>query len=88
MNKPIPINIRAMREKHGLTQVQFAEKVGYSKSAVEKFEAMGRKCKTLPPRVARIIAATFPSAPALRTGPDRSTALGKRIKKNAEGKRP
>ena len=59
MNHPIPINIRALRKKLGFTQAQFAESVGYSKSRIEKSEALGRKQKTLPPRFAAHVARMF-----------------------------
>ena len=61
MKHPKPINIRAIREKTGMTQAEFAAKLGYSKRSIEQFEAMGRKRKTISPRAARYIATIFPS---------------------------
>jgi len=56
--KNIASKIKTARESAGLTQEEFAAKVGYSKSAIQKFEA-GRR--TPPARaIAAIINAVKP----------------------------
>jgi putative transcriptional regulator len=55
MKRPIPPNIKAIREKLGMTQAEFAAKVGFSKSTISHFESSQKKRKTIPPRSLKLI---------------------------------